>query len=248
MSYSDFALFYDQLQKDVEYSKRTDYLLKLFEKYDRLPTLMLDLACGTGGFSVEIAQKGIDVIGVDPSVDMLGVARDKCYQKGINMLLLCQSASELDLYGTVDGAICCLDSINHIVDEEELQKSFDKVSLFLEKDRLFIFDINTMYKHQNVLSGKTFVREADEVFCVWRNSDCTENGMVDIRLDFFSENENGTYNHFVEEFSERAYSDETLQKMCNNAGLEVVAVLGDLSENSPTGNEERIIYVTRKRS
>ncbi len=248
MSYSDFAQFYDRLQTDVDYKKRTEYLLEIFKRYDRLPTLLLDLACGTGGFSLEFYQKGIDVIGVDPSVEMLGVAREKCYQKGINMLLLCQSASGLDLYGTVDGAICCLDSINHIIDEEELQKSFNRVSLFLEKDRLFIFDVNTMYKHQNVLSSKTFVSETDDVLCLWRNSDCTENGMVDIRLDFLNKNKNGTYNRYVEEFSERAYSDEILQKMCDNAGLQVVAVLGDLSENSPKVNEERIIYVTRKRS
>lgn len=248
MSYSKFASFYDGLQNDVDYRSRALHLLKLFKKYDRLPTLMLDLACGTGGFSLEFAEKGIDVIGVDPSVEMLNIAREKCYSEGKNMLLLCQTAAELDLYGTVDGAICCLDSINHILDENELQKSFDKVSLFLEKDRLFIFDVNSEYKHKEVLSGNTFVGETDEVFYTWRNSECDKNGVVDIRLDFFYKLKNGDYKRSFEEFSERAYSGDTLQKMLDKAGLEVLAVIGDMSFDEPSKTEERIIYVTRKRS
>ncbi len=247
MSYSEFATVYDRLQKDVDYPSRAKHLIELFKKYDRLPTLMLDLACGTGGFSLEFLKQGIDVIGVDPSVEMLGGAREKCYSEGFTMLLLCQTAAELDLYGTVDGAVCCLDSINHITDEEELQESFNKVSLFLEKDRLFIFDVNSEYKHKNVLSGNTFVGETDDVFYTWRNSECDDNGIVDIRLDFFCETEDGNYRRSVEEFSERAYSDETLQKMLATAGLEVVAVLGDMSFEAPKNTDERIIYVTRKR-
>lgn len=247
MSYSEFATVYDRLQKDVDYPSRTKHLVKLFEKYDRLPTLMLDLACGTGGFSLEFLKLGVDVIGVDPSVEMLGCAREKCYREDVNMLLLCQAAAKLDLYGTVDGAVCCLDSINHIVDEKELQKSFNKVSLFLEKDRLFIFDVNSEYKHKEILSGNIFVGETDDVFYTWRNSECDENGIVDIRLDFFCETDDGAYVRSVEEFSERAYPCEILQKMLNKAGLEVVAVLGDMSFEQPKTDEERIIYITRKR-
>ena len=248
MSYSEFAAVYDKLQKEVDYRSRAEYLAEIFKEYDRLPTLMLDLACGTGGFSLEFLRQGVDVIGVDPSVEMLNCAREKCYGSGFDMLLLCQTAAELDLYGTVDGAICCLDSVNHIIDEKELQESFKKVSLFLEKDRLFIFDVNSVYKHKEILSGNTFVGEADNVFYTWRNSECDEKGIVDIRLDFFCENEDGVYERSCEEFSERAYSEEMLNEMLDKADLEVVAVLGDMSFEPPSENEERIIYVTRKRS
>ena len=117
----------------------------------------------------------------------------------------------------------------------------------MEKDRLFIFDVNSEYKHKNVLSGNVFVGEKDDVFYTWRNSVCDSNGVVDIRLDFFENNGHGGYVRTFEEFSERAYSHEQLQKMLGNAGLEVVAVLGDMSFENPTETEERIIYVTRKR-
>ncbi len=245
MSYSNFAAFYDKLQSDVDYALRAQNLINLFIKYDRLPTLLLDMACGTGGFSWQFLQKGIDVIGVDPSYEMLSIAMDKL--SGDNSpLLLCQKAADLDLYGTVDGAVCCLDSINHITDEKELLKSFKRISLFLEKGRLFIFDVNTLYKHKEILSGNTFEAKADDVLCVWNNSECDENGVVEITLEFYKTADNGNEYLCSEQFSERAYSNENLSKMLKKAKLEVLAVLDENGQNKPSETEQRIIYVTRK--
>lgn len=246
MSYNNFAAFYDSLQSDVDYDGRTKHLMELFAKYDRKPALLLDVACGTGAFSLRFAEQGIDVIGVDPSPAMLNIARDKLEYAGKNVLLLCQSAEDLDLYGTVDGAICCLDSLNHITDEDEFKRSLQRISLFLEPERLFIFDVNTEFKHREVLSNSTFVFETDGVFCVWRNSECDENGIVDISLDFFSENSDGTYERSFEDFSERAYSSDFIGQCIKSAGLETVAVLGDMTFESPKKDEERVIYVTRR--
>lgn len=246
MNYENFADVYDALQTDVDYAARTEYLTEVFKKYDRLPTLLLDVACGTGGFSYLFSEKGIDVIGADPSPEMLGIAREKFANAGREVLLLCQSAEELDLYGTVDGAICCLDSLNHIIDEDEFKRSIARIALFLEPERLFVFDVNTEYKHREVLSGTTFAVENEEVFCVWQNSECDEDGIVDISLDFFRETENGTYERSSEDFSERAYSHEFIEKCITEAGLETVAVFGDMSFDAPEESAERVFYVTRR--
>lgn len=246
MSYCEFAKVYDRLQSDVDYAKRTEFLLSLFEKYDRRPTLLLDMACGTGGFSLEFMNRKIDVIGVDISPEMLMVAREKFEAENKSALLLCQAASQLDLYGTVDGAICCLDSLNHITDERELQLSLDRISLFLEPGRLFIFDVNTINKHKNILADNTFVIDEEDIYCVWRNT-LRENETVDICLDFFVKTQKGTYQRSHEEFSERAYSTDFLKTCCDKAGLEVVAVLSDMSYVDANDQDERIFFVTRKR-
>ncbi len=244
-SYSQFASVYDRLMLDVDYKKRTAYLLKLFEKYGKAPTLLLDLACGTGGFSNQMALKGIEVIGADMSEEMLSAAKENSADLGLDVLYLCQKAEELNLYGTVDGAICCLDSINHITNSKNLQKAFDKVSLFLEKDCLFIFDVNTVYKHKQILADNTFVFEEDNVYCVWQNSFNEDTLTTDISLDFFVE-ENGVYNRFCEDFSERAYTDRELCVMLQNSGFEIINIFDDLTENPPTPNCERKIFVVKK--
>ena len=242
--YNEFAYSYDALMTDVDYEKRTDYICSLFETFDRMPTLMLDLACGTGEFSNRFADRGVSVIGVDISYDMLSVAREKSAQAGNDTLYLCQDAAELDLYGTVDGAICCLDSLNHITDYDDFCKAVSKVSLFLEKDRLFIFDLNTEYKHREILGNNTFVIDTDDVYCVWQNEYDGEN-TVEINLDFFVP-DNDAYYRTSESFCERAYTANEIENALNKAGLKIEAVYEELTQNTPNDTTQRVVYVTRK--
>lgn len=244
--YDAFSFCYDRFTEDVDYSFRVSRLLQLFEKYDKKPTLLLDLACGTGNFSFPLAETGIDVIGVDCSEGMLAAAMAKLPEGATNPLFLNQYAEQLELYGTVDGAISMLDSLNHITEYENFLKAIERVALFLEKDRLFIFDLNTPYKHKEVLGDNTFVREDETAFCVWQNEYDGEN-TVDIFLDFFVENKNGSYERFSESFSEVAYTTEQVMKALDSAGLELVAALDDMTDNPPTEISERITYIVRKK-
>lgn len=245
MSYENFAETYDILMNDVDYKGRTEYILKLFKKHGKIPTLLLDLACGTGGFSNCFAKKGIEVIGVDMSQEMLAKAGENSADLGTDVLFLCQKAEELDLYGTVDGVICCLDSLNHITSIKSLSAAVNKVSLFLEKDCLFIFDVNTEYKHREVLGNNTFVMEEDGVFCVWQNSYNEDKLTTDISLDFFIE-QDGHYVRSSEDFSERAYTENELAEILRKAGLSTVAIYDDMTYNPPDDKSERVIYVTKK--
>ncbi len=243
--YSDFAYSYDALMSDVDYEKRTEYICSLFAKFDQMPTLMLDLACGTGEFSNRFADKGVSVIGVDISYDMLSIAREKTAEQDKEILYLCQDASKLDLYGTVDGAICCIDSLNHITDYDRFCAAIQRVSLFLENDRLFVFDLNTVYKHRCVLGNNTFVIDTDEVYCVWQNEYNEAENIVDINLDFFIPEGDGYY-RTGESFCERAYTTDEIETALNRAGLKIEAVFDDMSYSEPSNTSERVIYVTRK--
>lgn len=243
--YSSFACFYDAFTENVQYKKRTDYICRLFKKYGKLPTLLLDAACGTGSFSVEFARRGISVIGADISSDMLSIAAEKKARENLDILLINSPLSKLDLYGTVDGAVCLLDSINHITDYRELERSVSRISLFLEPNALFIFDVNTEYKHKNVLADNSFVMENENAFCVWQNKYIEKKKLTEITLDFF-EKTGEEYSRYTETFSERAYSDAEIEKVLKKSGLEIVAVLGENTLDLPSDTCERKIFVTRK--
>lgn len=243
--YNSFAAFYDDFTGNVEYKKRTDYICRLFKKYGKMPTLLLDAACGTGSFSVEFAKKGISVIGADISSDMLSIAQEKKQQEKLDILLINSALSELDLYGTVDGAVCLLDSLNHITDYRELVRSMSRISLFLEQGSLFIFDVNTEYKHEKILGNNTFTLENEDIFCVWQNKYENKNKTTEITLDFF-ERQGQQYNRYTESFCERAYSDEQIIKALEKAGLEVLDILGENTYKAPTDDCQRKIFITRK--
>lgn len=243
--YNSFSEYYDSLMQNVGYKERCDYILEAFKRLNHDMGLCLDLACGTGSLTVELKKRGVDVYGIDASYDMLSHAHEKAEENEVEILFLCQKMQAIDLYGTIDTCVCTLDSINHLTKESDVQKTFDRVSLFMNKGGYFLFDANTIYKHEKVLADNTFVYDTDDVFCVWQNS-LKENNIVDIELDFF-EREDKVYYRTEEKFSERAYSSEHMCIMLEKAGFEVVAKYGDMTFETPKEDEQRIIYIAKKK-
>ena len=242
-SYNSFARFYDGLMEDADYKNRCEYILEIAEKHNHEMGITLDLACGTGSLTRELAKSGVDVYGIDASAEMLCEAMQKNSEEGLNILYLRQKMQNLDLYGTINTCVCTLDSINHVTDIKNVEKAFDRVGLFMDDDGLFVFDVNTVYKHREVLADNTFVIENEKVYCVWQNS-LEEDNLVKINLDFFEE-EDGVYYRSEESFYERAYTDEQLREMLIKAGFEVESVYGDMTFDEPKETEQRVIYVAR---
>ena len=190
-------------------------------------------------------QAGRGHYGIDGSVEMLSEARTKCAEAGADILFLCQNMLSIDLYGTVDTALCTLDSLNHLKNGEELQRVFEKVSFFMNPGGYFLFDMNTLYKHQVVLGNETYVYDMDHVYCVWQNR-CHAGGKVDIQLDFF-EPEGGLYARSTERFSERAYPVEEVLERLSKAGFGEVQVFDELTFNPPREDSQRLVFAAKKR-
>lgn len=243
--YTCFARYYDSLTKNVGYAPRAKLLDKIIRKYYKDARLLLDLACGTGSLTAELLRLGYDVIGADASAEMLAVAAGKC---GGKALLLNQDMGGLDLYGTVDAVICALDSVNHLPGESAVQKTFENASLFLNPGGLFIFDVNTAFKHREILGCNTFIYDTDEVFCVWQNMLCQETLRVDIRLDFFTPSGNKLYARDSEGFSEWYYGDGFLKSALFSAGLSHIETLCGDHFTKPGKTAERLAYIAQKKS
>lgn len=246
MSYDDFSRFYDRLTDNVEYKKRADYFCRLLSMCGISDGILLDLGCGTGSMSVEMAKKGFEVIGVDSSVGMLSAAQQKMFENGVQMLLLNQNMQGIDLYGTVDCAICVLDGINHLPCKEDVIATFKKVSLFMNKGGAFAFDVNTLYKHKNVLADNAFVYDYDDFFCAWQNSFNPEDNSVEITLDFFEE-EDGIYYRSGESFCEQAYELSDISEWLEEAGFEVVGVYDDMTTDKVKPETQRAVFLAKKK-
>ena len=247
MSYGIFSEFYDALTANVSYDTVAQVLGSLLTRYGKGRGLLLDLACGTGSVSVRMAQKGYEVIGVDLSPEMLSEAQNKAYSAGQNILFLCQDMTALDLYGTVDAAVCTLDGLCHLPDEESLSAALRKVSLFMNPGGVFLFDVNSVYKHRAVLGNNTFVYDTDDVYCVWQNTLLSDGVTVQMDLDFFEPvSDAGDYVRQSERFTERAYPRETLEAMLKKAGFTVLDVFDGYSEKPAHDTSERLLFAVRK--
>ena len=208
------------------------------------PRLILDLACGTGSLTRLLADRGYEMIGADASPDMLMQAMQNTMDCDPRPLFLNQRMEDLDLYGTVDVCLCCLDSINYVTDPDTLQKAFERVHLFLEpKTGLFVFDVNTPEKFARI-DGNAYVREDEDVFCVWQAA--VEDGLCAYQFDIF-ERDGEAWTRAQETHEERVYPLEQLAAMLARAGFSEIKTYGDQSFSPVRGGEDRVYFTARKR-
>lgn len=241
--YNRFAYLYDELINDVDYEKWVDYYFKIFERYAINPKLGLDLGCGTGSMTTALARRSIEMTGVDLSEDMLMVAREK--SEGMDILYLNQDMCEFELYGTVDFIISSLDCINYITDKRDLLKVMKLANNYLNPGGLFIFDINTRHKLENVIGNNTFILENEDVFCSWQNEYDKKRRICQFYLTFFCRDKDG-YKRFDEEHSERAYDIEEIKSIIESSGMRLLKVYDEHSFSAPKKNSERVFFVVQE--
>jgi len=246
-SYEFLAESYDKLTYDVDYAHWADYIEAHFRRRGLPGNTVLDLACGTGSLTYELARRGYEMIGVDLSPEMLAEAAEKNRDvEGIAPMFLCQSMDKLDLYGTIDACVCCLDSVNYVTDPKKLQKAFERVHLFLMPGGLFIFDVNTPEKLAG-LDGQVFLDETEDTYCVWRAEYAPGRKMCTYFMDIFRlDEESGMWERGEELHRERAYSREELTEMLEKAGFADIRVYGERKMRAPRPGEQRIFFVARK--
>ena len=246
--YSAIAGVYDRLNRDIDYKKWADFFENCFERHlGQKPQLVLDLACGTGRMTRELACRGYDMIGVDGSYDMLSEA----YSGGTDgILYLMQDMRELELYGTVGATVCCLDSLNYLLKEEDLRKTFALVHNYSDPDGLFIFDVNTPHKFENIYADNSYILEDESedgcaVYCGWQNFYDAESRVCDFYLSVFTEGEKGEYYREDEHQRERCYTEREIKDALSEAGFEMIGIYSDFDFREAAESDERWYFVTR---
>lgn len=245
--YSALARVYDALNSEVDYCGWAAFLDRAIRRHERVRTsLVLDLACGTGAVTLPMAELGYDMTGVDLSGDMLAEARTRAMEEGHGEILwLCQDMREFELYGTVDATVCCLDSVNYLTRTEDVRRCFRLVHNYLIPDGVFIFDVNTPHKFETVYAERSYVLEAEGVYCGWQNFYNPKTHTCDFCLDIFTENEDGTYTRTEETQRERAYSHRTVEKLLRECGFELLERVSDFDFTPATDGDERWFYIAR---
>ena len=238
--YGSLAQWYDSLTGDVAYEQFADFYEAEFARCGGQFRLLLDLCCGTGTLTALMAGRGYELIAVDASPDMLMQAQEKAFELETPPLFLCQDASQLDLYGTVDAAYCSLDGMNYI-HGDDLPAVFQRLRLFVRPGGLLIFDLR-LPEWLRSLDGQVFVDEKEDVLCLWRADFDREENAIVYGMDLFSRR-GKLWSRDSEEHIEYAHELERIRSLLEAGDFEQVCFRRDC----PHGDAGRI-FVTAKRT
>jgi len=247
MAYEALAAEYDPLTQDVDYEELADYLTELLTARGAKDGLLLDLACGTGTLSCILAERGYEVIGADVSPEMLTLAQSKAYsvrEGTVPPVFVMQDMRTLDLFGTVGAAVCTLDGINHLLDEDELRETLHRLWLFIEPGGTLIFDINTPYKLRD-MDGQAFLDEVEDTFCAWSVAETDEEDIFEFCIDIFTKS-GKLWRRSSESFCERAWEIDFLKNELAAAGFGKIEVFGDRTGELPSDDEYRVFFVAER--
>ena len=245
-AYLGFAEVYDKFMDNVPYDEWTEYVVDLLKENGVEEGIVADLGCGTGNVTDRLKVAGYDMIGIDNSPEMLQVAAGK----DSDILYLCQDMREFELYGTVAAFVCICDGINYILDRADLVKVFKLVNTFLDTNGIFIFDLNTLYKYENILGDNVISENRDNMSFIWENYYDRKEQINEYDLTIYLKDEEDSKERFFrfdEVHYQKGYTIDEVKEALEEAGMEFVTVYDAFSKDAPKADSERVYFIAKEK-
>ena len=209
---------------------------------------ILDLGCGTGTLTELLARRDYDMIGIDNAQEMLQIAMDKRDRSGLDILYLLQDMRSFELYGAVGAVISVCDSINYLLEDEDVVQTFRLVNNYLLPEGIFIFDFNTVYKYEVVIGDATIAENRERCSFIWDNYYHEKEQINEYDLTVFVQEGEGEdiYRRFQETHYQRGYCLKQMKEYLLKAGLVFVEAVDADTHGEITDTSERIYVVARK--
>jgi ubiquinone/menaquinone biosynthesis C-methylase UbiE len=245
MSYKQFAYLYDELMEDAPYSEWLSFIKSTLSDHYPAAKRLLDIGCGTGSMSILLAKEGFDVTGVDLSSDMLMVAKEKAEKENITLSLFQQDMKELEGLGENDCVTILCDSLNYILTEEDVKRTFTSAWKHLKTEGLLLFDVHSLHKMNHIFIGHTFGSNEEKLSYIWQCYQGDLEDSVEHDLSFFIQNDN-VYDRYDEIHIQRTFSVEKYSKWLEEEGFEIISITADFQADRPSDHSERILFAAKK--
>jgi SAM-dependent methyltransferase len=239
--FADVAEIYDSLMSVVPYRQWVDYVEQIWSRFGCRPEAVLDLACGTGNVTLELAHRGYEATGVDNAALMLAIAR----RKAPEIAFYEQDARSFDVPERFDACVCLFDSLNYVLELEGLAAAFAGVRRHLRAptgDRLLVFDLNAIHALEQGMFTQTGQGDDYRVSYVWQSHWDAARRLCRIDMQFQVQEESGT-RLFTETHWQRGYAVTEVTGALLRAGLRPLAVYDAFTFRPPRARSDRLYFV-----
>ncbi|GAA1918624.1 class I SAM-dependent DNA methyltransferase [Streptantibioticus ferralitis] len=225
--YEALAAVYDAWTAENKYDAWADFIHEqLRSALGDESASVLDVCCGTGALTRRLQERGHRVTGVDASERMLEQARVNTAE-GTEFISAVLPAAELP--GGFQAAICTFDSVNYMSGPGDLSLFLTAVGNALEPSGVFVFDVNTRHKLENVFGSSHYGDDCGDYAYVWRNRYAPDARCVDFLITLFLR-EQGVFTRHEERHRQRWFSHEEIRAAAAAAGFKVSLVVDDYGD------------------
>jgi ubiquinone/menaquinone biosynthesis C-methylase UbiE len=247
-SYASLAPYYDRFTSHHKYETWTANLEEIAIAHGLNGKRLLDVACGTGKSFIPFSKRGYEVTACDLSAEMLAEAKAKAPQARLEQA----DMRELAVLGAFDLVTCLDDSLNYLLEVEELKAALGGLARNLAPQGVCLFDLNTLSAYRNGFA----VDEASElegVFFIWRgeaDENLAPGSVAQASIEVFEPVSGSLYKRSSSRHRQRHYPPELVCELLSEVGLHCVATYAQLLDGSlePGGEREpthKTVFVAR---
>ncbi len=149
--YTRYARYYDVIYREYlveKVPKIIDFVEEVFKRdAERNVRDVLDIACGTGGPTIELARRGYRVLGLDISSEMIEIAQRKARESSVQVDFRVGDMRRLDFNEEFDAVTCFFSSLEYNLSDEDILSTLNGVYESLRKGGVFVADVpNPFYR------------------------------------------------------------------------------------------------------
>lgn len=251
-AYSGFAQIYDAYMHPEDYKRWYHGVNDLIKEYGRPTKQILELACGSGSFSILLAKAGYDVIGLDLSEEMLMIAKDKALTERVRIGFFQQDMVAYELNQQFDAVVSICDGMNYVLEDKDMEMLFNRVYHSLREEGVFIFDISSYYKLKYILGETTIAESQEKSAFIWENFYDDQRKLLSFELSVFTE-EKGLYKRNDEVHEQRAYKIADIKRLSSEYFQLMVVLTDDFQSvkvetyDEDMTENERLFFVLKKK-
>ncbi len=218
--YKNFAKIYDTFGSEEFCLSLVGHIREALDELGLPPgTDILDVACGTGVITTELAKAGYRMQGVDLSENMLEQARKRALDNLVDISFKRVDMRDFTIDMPVPIIISTHDSLDHLFDEQDLNAAFASFAKNLLPGGLLIFDMNC-WEGIRHLHGRTVFVETDDRSGAYYLT--AEDHMLETNIVGFLKQDSGLYKRFDEQLFQRCYTDSELTNLLEKNGFQIL--------------------------
>ena len=235
---------YDSLNSDIDYVSWADFLEECIKRFSETEVKHIcEIACGTGKMSVILSKRGYKLTSSDLSEDMLCFAEMRAREENCkNITFTKQDMRSFTASNKAGAVVCLLDSVNCLLKPDEVKQCFASAAKILVDGGVFLFDVNSKYKFENIYADNAYVLENENVLCAWENYYNEKTHICDFYLSFFKERSDGLYERNDEHRRERMYTVRSIEKYLAESGLSLCGVFSDFDFTKGDETKDERLY------
>lgn len=243
-SYTYFAGVYDEFMDDIPYAEWADNISGYLKKAGCERCSMLDVGCGTGRFGTLMQYEGYRVTGIDLSPAMIKQALKRKKRMKTDSRFYVMDMRNINLKQEYKVAVSVCDSMNYLMNREELTETFGGIKNTLEDGGLFLFDLKTE-KFFKTLGDEIYNDENEKGEYYWENHYDEEVRNNEYYISFYIK-KGRLYKKYVEKHVQHVFTPEDVRVCAEAAGLKPEAELNERLDGPADYNADRTYYILRK--